>query len=292
MTSVVTGSVFFPSHLWQSVIWSQYWGESLRGVDPMHIAWIKSCQHNDERFREMRQSQRLPMELMMLIRDKIVDGFSLYTFDHALNIRPCHSMFCNRLLIEKWYEGDLDVISIAEWEYNKRQNQPPFSIRHQPSYYIIEQTETGFKMITLKKHPYTRYHAHYPIYTDPIHQNDDYLPCSIFSIFDYDRVGRLFNGCNTSYPILTNELKRSYRKIRSWFASPLRRKNTYPGWDAQTYLNPLRHPLRGKCWIYPVKDASRTFGQENSPCIQWTQTLYEIYTLQQTIMRTWMNKPV
>ena len=291
MTKELIGNIYFSTELWQNVLWENRLDSiALRDIDPMHIAWIKSCQHNHERFRHLARSKKLPLEVMLLIRDHITDGFTLYTFDCTMNIPPCRAMLCNRLLLEKWYETDLDVISIAEWEYNKQYNKPPYTIRHQPTYYLIQETETGFKMMVLKKHPYHRYQLNYPLYVDPIHQNEDYLPCNVYSVFDYDRLGKLFYGTDEHHPLLTAKLKRRYRQIRDWFGNSRRVKKLYPGWDPQNHLNPLKNPYRGKCWIYPVKDASRTLYHQDKPCIQWSQTLFDIYGIQQRIMRIWMNK--
>lgn len=279
---MLEGVFYFSCALWQQPL-------VLRHIDPLFLVWITSCQHDQGRQRRMRRCTVFPPEIVSRLREALTDGFTCRNWDRAFNIAPCHALFCNRLVLERRFESELDVLSIAEWEYNKQHSQPPFSVRHHPAYYLIEQTETGFKMTLLKKHPYTRYHLHYPLYTDPLYANDDYLPCQIYSILDYERMGSWGKG--TPYATLLSPfLKKRLRWIRAWFDSPHRVKKTTPGWDPQRHLNPLRHRFRGQCWLYPAHQASATREQEHRPCIQWSQTLFDLFTLQQTVMGHWRQE--
>jgi len=240
----------------------------------MRIGWIKSCRHNTQRFARIGRSTLLPLEVMLHIRDQIVDGYLLYLFDTALFVTPCSSLFCNRLLMEQWFETEMDVISIAECEYNKQLDRPPYSIRHCPSFYMIQRIECGFKMTVLKQHPFHyRFTLHLPLYTDPMNGSVDYLPSNVYLIYNPTRIMELFPGEMT----YSKDLLQNYKSICRWFASGEKKKREYAGWDGESFIRVDRNPFRGRCWIYPEKVPSLTANQHSKPCVQWVQTLYDLY---------------
>lgn len=242
----------------------------------MRIGWIKSCRHNVQRFGKMGYSTILPTELMLHIRNQIEDGYLLYLFDTALYVAPCSSLYCNRVLMEQWFETELDIISIAECEYNKQLDRPPYSIRHCPSFYMIQRTQCGFKMTVLKQHPFHyRFTLHLPLYTDPMNGSVDYLPSNVYLIYAPTRMIDMFPGGQYN-----DETLKNYKSIQRWFASTEKKKQEYAGWDGETFRRVDRNPFRGRCWIYPEKVPSLTAKQQSKPCVQWVQTLYDLYVQQ------------
>lgn len=249
----------------------------------LRVAWIKTCLHNHERFTHLHSSQTFPTEIMLLIRKQIEHGYTLFSFDRAMNIRPCAALFCNRLMAERWYEASLDILSISEYEKLKQDSRPPFSVRHQPSFYCISQTDYGLSMVLLKHHPFSyRFYLQHHSYRDPMTTSVDFLPVSAVSVLTPQQA-------EVEKPMLLKNkiylaLKRDYRKIERWFLQHAYDKQLYPGWDSQSYLSG-KH--KGRCWIYPERPSSVRSGAHydrriKEPCIEWTQILYDLRQLQTT----------
>lgn len=246
---------------------------------PLHrVVWIRSCAHDTWRFSTMLPSTILPTECVLMIRQCIEDGHTLYQFDKAFNIGICQSLLCNRLLSEYWFESHFDVLSIGEHEINKQECRPPSLLVHHPSYFVISQAIYGFKMMTLKHHPTAYRYFHSCIFKDPLTQMTDFLPIQSLQIvntrfMELENPGLLENATYL-------QLKKEMRLIQKWFQSDT--KTSYLGWDP---MNHKSYALKGDCWIYPERASvnlpyAHYWKRIQKPCIEWTQILYDMRQFQ------------
>lgn len=242
--------------------------------------WIRSCVHDPIRQQQIQTGPYLNYDTLMHLRQFIREGATLKALDTAIGLAPCTSLFCNGVVTERWYETSLTALSLADMEFNKQDNQPPCSIRHQDTYYCLSRTLYGINMVMLKHHPMTRRFRPSHHYRNPRNGESDYLPVNSIQIVNPAYFSRTW-----SITQLTNKedrhhfltLVKGYRIIEKWFLRKERDRRHYSGWVATAVLQG-QEP--GQCWLYPDGMArtqahchSRCWDTE--PCLEWSQYLYD-----------------
>lgn len=235
------------------------------------MSYIRRCIHWEQRSATCRASRILPIELVLIIRDKISSATALALFDKAWDIKPCSSLFCHSYVADVWFEQCIDVMSTAEQESITRNRATVPSTRSLPCYYCIIPTEYGLKMWVLKLSPITERqgYGYQRLFQDPLTGIHSFVPVCCYVAPSPQFMEKKHNTKWLHEP-LNQVLRSQFLKCQRYFDLLNRHKRLYPGYD--TDMN--------SCWIYPWSESSTNLKY---PCIEWTQIIYDVYCYYRSI---------
>lgn len=238
---------------------------------------VKKCIHSRELEKNwvLPQNALFPLEIFQHIRSFITEASTFIAFSKAFQIPVCQHLFCQVLAEQKWLEvEELDsnsILSIAETEYNKINNDLRYYAFLFPTCYKIMEKENGLALITYKKHlvPFnyeTFFSTSSLLYTPYIdhHNFEQQQQDNHHFVYTPHRLLHIYNPLDHKHVLHINEkmptfLKKKYKEIEHVVKSCPSKAIRIEPWT--------------KCFHQTLETWA--------PCQEWVDYLIQVYTFQQ-----------